>query len=138
MGGEETTAFNAVMGDAIPASKSSVTRVGDSMDPDDAIEEYKKRQEIEEIEDQKEDEEIAEMFMGGIMDFAKNVGSGIMDFAKETKDRVGTVKDYFSPSSPGVQLTEGAEKGIKEIVEDATGKDAKDLTEEEKDRDWET
>ena len=31
-----------------------------------------------------------------------------------------------------VELTEGAEKGIKEIVEDATGKDAEDLTEEEK------
>ena len=118
MGGEETTAFNAVMGDAVPAAKASVTRVGGSMGPDDAIEEYKKRQEIEEIEDQKEDEEIAEMFMGGIMDYAK--------------DRYGAVKEYFSPSSPGVELTEGAEKGIKEIVEDATGKDAEDLTEEEK------
>ena len=76
MGGEETTAFNAVMGDAVPAAKASVTRVGGSMDPDDAIEEYKKRQAIEEIEDQKEDEEIAEMFMGGIMDFAKDMGVG--------------------------------------------------------------
>lgn len=121
MADEETTAFNAVMGDAIPAAKAGVTRVGGSMGPDDAIEEYKKRQAIEEIEDQKEDEEIAEMFMGGIM-----------DFAKAAKDRIGTVKDYFSPSSPGVELTEGAEKGIEEIVEDATGKDVEDLTEEEK------
>ena len=129
MGGEETTAFNAVMGDAVPAAKASVTRVGGSMDPDDAIEEYKKRQAIEEIEDQKEDEEIAEMFMGGIMDFAKDVGGGIMDYAK---DRYGAAKEYFSPSSPGVELTEGAEKGITEIVEDATGKNAEDLTEEEK------
>lgn len=129
MGGEKTTAFNAVMGDAIPASKSSVTRVGSSMDPDDAIEEYKKRQAIEEIEDQKEDEEIAEMFMGGIMDFAKDMGSGMMAGLKAPVD---AVKEYFSPSSPGVQLTEGAEKGIKEIVEDATGKDVEDLTEEEK------
>jgi hypothetical protein len=136
MAKEETTAFNAVMGDAVPAAKASVTRVGGSMGPDDAIEEYKKRQAIEEIEDQKEDEEIAEMFMGGIMDFAKDMGSGMMaglrapvDYAK---DRVGAAKEYFSPSSPGVELTEGAEKGIKEIVEDATGKDAEDLTEEEK------
>lgn len=133
MGGdEETIAFNAVMGDAIPASKASVTRVGGSMDPDNAIEEYKRRQKIEEIEDQKEDEEIAEMFMGGIMDFAKGVGGGIMDFAKDAKDRVGTVKDYLFPSSPGVQLTEGAEEDMKKIVEDATGKDVGDLTEEEK------
>ena len=44
---EETIAFNAVMGDAIPAAKASVTRVGGSMEPDDAIEEYKKRQAIE-------------------------------------------------------------------------------------------
>ena len=94
MGGdEETIAFNAVMGDAIPASKASVTRVGGSMDPDNAIEEYKRRQKIEEIEDQKEDEEIAEMFMGGIMDFAKDVGGGIMDYAK---DRYGAAKEYFS------------------------------------------
>ena len=71
------------MGDAVPAAKASVTRVGGSMGPDDAIEEYKKRQAIEEIEDQKEDEEIAEMFMGGIMDFAKDVGGGIMDYAKD-------------------------------------------------------
>ena len=132
MAKEETTAFNAVMGDAIPAAKAGVTRVGGSMGPDDAIEEYKKRQAIEEIEDQKEDEEIAEMFMGGIMDFAKGVGGGIMDFAKDAKDRIGTVKDYFSPSSPGVELTEGAEKGIEEIVEDATGEDVEDLTEAEK------
>ena len=48
------------------------------------------------------------------------------------KAPVDAVKEYFSPSSPGVQLTEGAEKGIKEIVEDATGKDVEDLTEEEK------
>ena len=34
------------------------------MDPDNAIEEYKRRQKIEEIEDQKEDEEIIEMFTG--------------------------------------------------------------------------
>lgn len=130
MGGdEETIAFNAVMGDAIPAAKASVTRVGGSMDPDNAIEEYKRRQKIEEIEDQKEDEEIAEMFMGGIMDFAKGVGGGIMDFAK---DRYGAAKEYFSPSSPGVQLTEGAEEDMKKIVEDATGKDVGDLTEEEK------
>jgi len=133
MGGdEETIAFNAVMGDAIPAAKAKVTRVGDSMGPDDAIEEYKKRQAIEEIEDQKEDEEIAEMYLGGIMDFAKDVGGGIMDFAKDAKDRIGTVKDYFSPSSPGVELTEGAEKSITEIVEDATGENAEDFTEEEK------
>ena len=130
MGGdEETVAFNAVMGDAIPAAKASVTRVGGSMDPDNAIEEYKRRQKIEEIEDQKEDEEIAEMFMGGIMDFAKGVGGGIMDFAK---DRYGAAKEYFSPSSPGVQLTEGAEEDMKKIVEDATGKDVGDLTDEEK------
>ena len=130
MGGdEETIAFNAVMGDAIPAAKANVTRVGGSMDPDNAIEEYKRRQEIEEIEDQKEDEEIAEMFMGGIMDFAKGVGGGIMDFAK---DRYGAAKEYFSPSSPGVQLTEGAEEDMKKIVEDATGKDVGDLTDEEK------
>ena len=136
IGGEETTAFNAVMGDAIPAAKAGVTRVGGSMGPDDAIEEYKKRQAIEEIEDQKEDEEIAEMFMGGIMDFAKDMGSGMMAGLKApvdvVKDRYGAVKEYFSPSSPGVELTEGAEKGIKEIVENATGKDAEDLTEEEK------
>ena len=130
MGGdEETIAFNAVMGDAIPAAKASVTRVGGSMDPDNAIEEYKRRQEIEEIEDQKEDEEIAEMFMGGIMDFAKDVGGGIMDYAK---DRYGAAKEFFSPSSPGVQLTEGAEEDMKKIVEDATGKDVGDLTDEEK------
>ena len=98
--------------------KLGVTRVGGSMGPDDAIEEYKKRQAIEEIEDQKEDEEIAEMFMGGIMDYAK--------------DRYGAAKEYFSPSSPGVELTEGAEKGITEIVENATGQDAENLTEEEK------
>ena len=42
MATEETTAFNAVMGDAVPAAKASVTRVGGSMVPDDAIEEYKK------------------------------------------------------------------------------------------------
>ena len=84
IGGEETTAFNAVMGDAIPAAKAGVTRVGGSMGPDDAIEEYKKRQAIEEIEDQKEDEEIAEMYMGGIMDYAKDVG--------------GKVKNYFTGS----------------------------------------
>lgn len=130
MGGdEETIAFNAVMGDAIPASKASVTRVGGSMDPDNAIEEYKRRQEIEEIEDQKEDEEIAEMFMGGIMDFAKDMGSGMMTGLKAP---VSAVKEYFSPSSPGVQLTEGAEEDMKKIVEDATGKDVGDLTEEEK------
>tara|TARA_B100001989_G_scaffold68667_1_gene46667 strand:+ start:3020 stop:4672 length:1653 start_codon:yes stop_codon:yes gene_type:complete len=140
MGGdEETIAFNAVMGDAIPAAKASVTRVGGSMDPDNAIEEYKRRQEIEEIEDQKKDEEIAEMFMGGIMDFAKDVGGGIMaglrapkDIVDYAKDRVGAVKEYFSPSSPGVQLTEGAEEDMKKIIEDATGKDVGDLTEEEK------
>lgn len=126
MGGEETTAFNAVMGDAVPAAKASVTRVGGSMSPDDAIEEYKKRQAIEEIEDQKEDEEIAEMFMGGIMDYAKDVGGGIMDYAK---DRYGAAKEYFSPSSPGVELTEGAEEDINEIL--AIGEDS-NLTAEEK------
>tara|TARA_B100000035_G_scaffold307680_1_gene311311 strand:+ start:116 stop:1606 length:1491 start_codon:yes stop_codon:yes gene_type:complete len=113
MGGEETTAFNAVMGDAVPAAKASVTRVGGSMGPDDAIEEYKKRQAIEEIEDQKEDEEIAEMFMGGIMDYVK--------------DRYGAVKEYFSPSSSGAELTEGAEEGINEIIGENS-----DLTAEEK------
>ena len=121
--------LSMLLWDAVPASKASVTRVGGSMDPDDAIEEYKKRQAIEEIEDQKEDEEIAEMFMGGIMDFAKDMGSGMMAGLKAPVD---AVKEYFSPSSPSVQLTEGAEKGIKEIVEDATGKDVEDLTEEEK------
>ena len=69
------------------------------------------------------------MFMGGIMDFAKDMGGGMMAGLKAPVD---AVKEYFSPSSPGVQLTEGAEKGIKEIVEDATGKDVEDLTEEEK------
>ena len=133
---EETDAMPGSIGMPIGASKSSITRVGSSMDPDDAIEEYKKRQAIEEIEDQKEDEEIAEMFMGGIMDFAKDMGSGMMAGLKApvdaAKDRFGAVKEYFSPSSPGVELTEGAEKGIKEIVENATGKDVEDLTEEEK------
>ena len=33
------------------------------------------------------------MFMGGIMDFAKDVGGGIMDYAK---DRYGAAKEYFS------------------------------------------
>ena len=75
---EETDAMPGSIGMPIGASKSSITRVGSSMDPDDAIEEYKKRQAIEEIEDQKEDEDIAEMFMGGIMDFAKDMGSGMM------------------------------------------------------------
>ena len=133
---EETDAMPGSIGMPIGASKSSITRVGSSMDPDDAIEEYKKRQAIEEIEDKKEDEEIAEMFMGGIMDFAKDMGSGMMAGLKApvdaAKDRFGAVKEYFSPSSPGVELTEGAEKGIKEIVENATGKDVEDLTEEEK------
>ena len=58
--------------------------------------------------------------------------AGLKEPVDYAKDRYGAVKEYFSPSSPGVELTEGAEKGIKEIVEDATGKDAEDLTEEEK------
>jgi len=104
MAKEETTAFNAVMGDAVPAAKASVTRVGGSMGPDDAIEEYKKRQAIEEIEDQKEDEEIAEMYMGGIMNYAKDVGGKIKNYftgsesendedIEETMDRIDSNKE---------------------------------------------
>ena len=48
------------------------------------------------------------------------------------KTDTDAAKEYFSPSSSGVELTEGAEKGITEIVEDATGKNVEDLTEEEK------
>tara|TARA_R100001510_G_C7645186_1_gene202578 strand:+ start:540 stop:2039 length:1500 start_codon:yes stop_codon:yes gene_type:complete len=132
MGGEETTAFNAVMGDAVPAAKASVTRVGGSMEPDDAIEEYKKRQAIEEIEDQKEDEEIAEMFMGGIMDYVK--------------DKAGAVKNYFTGSENDEDINETMKRidGKKEDGEDgenenddqneATGdkEGIKELTKEEK------
>ena len=120
---EETIAFNAVMGDAIPAAKASVTRVGGSMEPDDAIEEYKKRQAIEEIEDQKEDEEIAEMFMGGIMDYF-------------TGDDDEEEDSPFVPSSRGSKTN----KGISSLQEDATSGepdldsegDTKKLTKEEK------
>ena len=137
MGGEETTAFNAVMGDAIPASKSSVTRVGGSMEPDDAIEEYKKRQAIEEIEDQKKDEEIAEMFMGGIMDFAKNKAGAVKNyfFGDEEEEEEDSP---FVPSSRQDARETKTNNGISDLQVDATGGetdsegDAKKLTKEEK------
>ena len=124
---EETIAFNAVMGDAIPAAKASVTRVGGSMEPDDAIEEYKKRQAIEEIEDQKEDEEIAEMFMGGIMDYF-------------TGDDDEEEDSPFVPSSRRDARGSKTNKGISSLQEDATSGepdldsegDTKKLTKEEK------
>ena len=124
---EETIAFNAVMGDAIPAAKASVTRVGGSMEPDDAIEEYKKRQAIEEIEDQKEDEEIAEMFMGGIMDYF-------------TGDDDEEEDSPFVPSSRRDARGIKTNKGISSLQEDATSGepdldsegDTKKLTKEEK------
>ena len=126
-GDEETIAFNAVMGDAIPAAKAGVTRVGGSMAPDDAIEEYKKRQAIEEIEDQKEDEEIAEMFMGGIMDYF-------------TGDDDEEEDSPFVPSSRRDARGSKTNKGISSLQEDATSGepdpnsegDTKKLTKEEK------
>tara|TARA_B100000287_G_scaffold154394_1_gene145731 strand:+ start:373 stop:1848 length:1476 start_codon:yes stop_codon:yes gene_type:complete len=127
MGGdEETIAFNAVMGDAIPAAKAKVTRVGGSMEPDDAIEEYKKRQAIEEIEDQKEDEEIAEMFMGGIMDYVK--------------DKAGAVKDYFTGSGSendediidGKKGEDGENENDDQIEATGNEEGIKGLTKEEK------
>ena len=53
---EETDAMPGSIGMPIGASKPDVNILGkSSMDPDDAIEEYKKRQEIEELSDQKKD-----------------------------------------------------------------------------------
>ena len=97
------------------------------MDPDDAIEEYKKRQEIEELSDQKKDEELLGLSEGGILD---NLRRGI---AKIGSFIPGSMGESFD-SSPSVELTDEAEKGIKEIIKEATGEDAEELTDEDKTR----
>ena len=96
-----------------------------NMDPDDAIEEYKKRQEIEELSDQKKDEELLGLSEGGILD---NLRRGI---AKIGSFIPGSMGESFD-SSPSVELTDEAEKGIKEIIKEATGEDIEELTDEDK------
>ena len=123
---EETDAMPGSIGMPIGASKPDVNILGkSSMDPDDAIEEYKKRQEIEELSDQKKDEELLGLSEGGILD---NLRRGI---AKIGSFIPGSMGESFD-SSPSVELTDEAEKGIKEIIKEATGDDAEELTDEDK------
>ena len=123
---EETDAMPGSIGMPIGASKPDVNILGkSSMDPDDAIEEYKKRQEIEELSDQKKDEELLGLSEGGILD---NLRRGI---AKIGSFIPGSMGESFD-SSPSVELTDEAEKGIKEIIKEATGEDAEELTDEDK------
>tara|TARA_R100001015_G_C4611606_1_gene167014 strand:- start:192 stop:1547 length:1356 start_codon:yes stop_codon:yes gene_type:complete len=123
---EETDAMPGSIGMPIGASKPDVSILGkSSMDPDDAIEEYKKRQEIEELSDQKKDEELLGLSEGGILD---NLRRGI---AKIGSFIPGSMGESFD-SSPSVELTDEAEKGIKEIIKEATGEDAEELTDEDK------
>ena len=123
---EETDAMPGSIGMPIGASKPDVNILGkSSMDPDDAIEEYKKRQEIEELSDQKKDEELLGLSEGGILD---NLRRGI---AKIGSFIPGSMGESFD-SSPSVELTDEAEKGIKEIIKEATGEDAEELTDEGK------
>ena len=125
---EETDAMPGSIGMPIGASKPDVNILGkSSMDPDDAIEEYKKRQEIEELSDQKKDEELLGLSEGGILD---NLRRGI---AKIGSFIPGSMGESFD-SSPSVELTDEAEKGIKEIIKEATGEDAEELTDEDKTR----
>ena len=125
---EETDAMPGSIGMPIGASKPDVNILGkSSMDPDDAIEEYKKRQEIEELSDQKKDEELLGLSEGGILD---NLRRGI---AKIGSFIPGSMGESFD-SSPSVELTDEAEKGIKEIIKEATGDDAEELTDEDKTR----
>ena len=123
---EETDAMPGSIGMPIGASKPDVNILGkSSMDPDDAIEEYKKRQEIEELSDQKKDEELLGLSEGGILD---NLRRGI---AKIGSFIPGSMGESFD-SSPSVELTDEAEKGIKEIIKEATGEDVEELTDEGK------
>ena len=123
---EETDAMPGSIGMPIGASKPDVNILGkSSMDPDDAIEEYKKRQEIEELSDQKKDEELLGLSEGGILD---NLRRGI---AKIGSFIPGSMGESFD-SSPSVELTDEAEKGIKEIIKEATGEDIEELTDEDK------
>ena len=123
---EKTDAMPGSIGMPIGASKPDVNILGkSSMDPDDAIEEYKKRQEIEELSDQKKDEELLGLSEGGILD---NLRRGI---AKIGSFIPGSMGESFD-SSPSVELTDEAEKGIKEIIKEATGEDAEELTDEDK------
>lgn len=108
---EETDAMPGSIGMPIGASKPDVNILGkSSMDPDDAIEEYKKRQEIEELSDQKKDEELLGLSEGGILNYIKSFLPGAESF----------------DSSPTVELTDEAEKGIKQIIGE------ENLTEKEK------
>lgn len=108
---EETDAMPGSIGMPIGASKPDVNILGkSSMDPDDAIEEYKKRQEIEELSDQKKDEELLGLSEGGILNYIKSFLPGAESY----------------DSSPTVELTDEAEKGIKQIIGE------ENLTEKEK------
>lgn len=117
---EETDAMPGSIGMPIGASKPDVNILGkSSMDPDDAIEEYKKRQEIEELSDQKKDEELLGLSEGGILD---NLRRGI---AKIGSFIPGSMGESFD-SSPSVELTEEAKEGIEKIIGE------ENLTEKEK------
>ena len=108
---EETDAMPGSIGMPIGASKPDVNILGKSnMDPDDAIEEYKKRQEIEELSDQKKDEELLGLSEGGILNYIKSFLPGAESF----------------DTSPSVELTEEAKEGIEEII------GGENLTEKEK------
>ena len=108
---EETDAMPGSIGMPIGASKPDVNILGkSSMDPDDAIEEYKKRQEIEELSDQKKDEELLGLSEGGILNYIKSFLPGAESF----------------DSSPSVELTEEAKEGIEKII------GGENLTEKEK------
>ena len=108
---EETDAMPGSIGMPIGASKPDVNILGkSSMNPDDAIEEYKKRQEIEELSDQKKDEELLGLSEGGILNYIKSFLPGAESF----------------DSSPSVELTEEAKEGIEKII------GGENLTEKEK------
>ena len=105
------------IGEALNPSEVDITIIDDEigMDPDDAIEEYKRRQSMEE----ETEEELLELSEGGILDNLRRGMAKIGSFIP------GSMGESFD-SSPSVELTEEAKEGIEKIIGE------ENLTEKEK------
>lgn len=108
------------IGEALNPSEVDITIIDDEMgmDPDDAIEEYKRRQSMED----ETEEELLGLSEGGIMDFITRGANKIRSFLPggESYD-----------TSPSVALTDSAKDAIDKVVKDKTGKDSSDLSPKE-------
>tara|TARA_B100001059_G_scaffold235780_1_gene282784 strand:+ start:1089 stop:2579 length:1491 start_codon:yes stop_codon:yes gene_type:complete len=108
------------IGEALNPSEVDITIIDDEMgmDPDDAIEEYKRRQSMED----ETEEELLGLSEGGIMDFITRGANKVRSFLPggESYD-----------TSPSVGLTDSAKDSINKVVKDRTGKDSSDLSPEE-------